>query len=54
LDFLDLSNTRITDQGLQYLNGMTRLRILRIVETEVTDAGVAELQRALPGLKIEK
>ncbi len=46
---VDLSNKKdLTDAGLVYLKGLTKLSTLWLSQTQVTDAGVAELQKALP------
>ncbi|MBA7617350.1 hypothetical protein ES703_24664 [subsurface metagenome] len=51
---LDLSDTHIGDEGLRYLQGLTHLRWLWIIQCEgVSDSGVAKLQKALPGCKID-
>lgn len=47
------SDARVTDAGLRHLKKMSRLRRLYLVGTEVTDAGVRELQQALPKVDIE-
>jgi hypothetical protein len=39
---------RVTDTGLKELRGLENLTELRISGTEVTDAGLRELQRSLP------
>ncbi|MCH8922648.1 MAG: leucine-rich repeat domain-containing protein, partial [Planctomycetes bacterium] len=50
---LDLSyNNKITDAGLEHLKGLKNLQSLDIQYTDVTDAGVKKLQRALPKCKI--
>jgi hypothetical protein len=54
LEFLWLGNTHVTDAGLSHLIGLKSLQSLSLKGTQVTDAGVAELQHALPSLKIEK
>ena len=46
--------SQITDAGLVHLKGMTGLQTLYLRGTKVTDAGVADLQKALPNCKIEK
>lgn len=45
---LYLSNTRVTDAGLEHLRGLMQLRFLDLRGTQVTEAGVRELERALP------
>jgi hypothetical protein len=54
LQELFLDGTAVTDGGLVHLHGLTRLNMLRLTNTKVTDAGVAELQRALPNLLVNK
>ena len=51
LQSLDLWYTGITDAGLKELAELKSLQVLNLPSL-VTDAGVAELQRALPTLKI--
>ncbi len=48
------NNTRLTDAGLVHLNGLTNLKMLSLRNTRVTVAGVAELRRALPQLRIRR
>ena len=43
-----------TDAGLDRLKGFTQLRELDLTGTQVTDAGVAKLQKALPNCKITR
>ena len=47
-----LDNTKITDAGLVHLKGLNRLQPLYLYGSQVTDAGIAELQQALPNRKI--
>jgi hypothetical protein len=47
------NNPKITDEGLTPLKGLTNLRDLDVTRTEVTDAGVKELQKTLPKVKIK-
>jgi internalin A len=42
----------VTDAGLKELAGMKGLQSLELYGTKVTDAGAAELQKALPTLTI--
>ncbi len=56
---LGLFNTQITDAGLLHFKGLTKLEMLYLAntddyptDTKITDAGVAELQKALPDCKI--
>jgi hypothetical protein len=48
-----LTNTQVSDAGLVHLQRLSGLKEISLKDTLVTDKGVAELQRALPGLKIE-
>jgi len=49
---LNLSRSKITDAGLVHLKGLTGLQTLDLGGTEVTDAGFADLKKALPNCKI--
>jgi hypothetical protein len=51
---LNLSGWKITDAGLVHLKGLTKLETLSLNFTKVTDAGVADLQKALPNCKISR
>jgi hypothetical protein len=54
LTHLVLSNTGITDASLKELAQCPRLTFLSVREVEnITKAGVAELRRARPNLKIQ-
>ena len=48
------SDTAVTDKGLDALKGLAGLRSLSLSGTKVTDAGVAELVKALPMLKVRR
>jgi CubicO group peptidase (beta-lactamase class C family) len=54
LESLNLFHTEVTDAGLSNLNGFKNLKRLYLFETKVTDAGADALQKALPGVKIER
>ena len=43
----------MTDAGLEHLKGLMQLQRLVLRNTKVTDAGVRDLQKALPNCKIE-
>ena len=47
-----LHGPKVTDAGLVHLKGLTSLQSLSLYRSQVTDAGVAELQKALPNCKI--
>lgn len=45
---LDLSHTKITDEGLRYLRGLQRLEYLLLLGTDVSDEAVYRLQQTIP------
>jgi internalin A len=45
-----IDNTAVSDAGLRHLKGLTRLELLQLYNTGITDAGTAEILKALPGL----
>lgn len=47
-----LHGPKVTDSGLVHLKGLTSLQSLTPFDTQVTDAGVKELQAALPNCSI--
>jgi formylglycine-generating enzyme required for sulfatase activity/dsDNA-binding SOS-regulon protein len=54
LEGLNLNETQVTDAGLVHLAGLTKLKGLVLNDTQVTDAGVAELKKALPRCHIQR
>ena len=54
LETLDISGTDVTDASIHFLLRLSNLRELSLRGTRVTDAGVAELERAMPGLKVTR
>lgn len=52
LEWLSLADTQITDIGLKRLASFDSLKELTLPAGTTTKAGIAELQRALPGCKI--
>lgn len=52
LHTLDLTEAKITDNGLEHLNGLSSLRNLCLVDTLVTDAGIRDLKKAVPGVGV--
>jgi Leucine-rich repeat (LRR) protein len=53
LQTFDLSDTQVTDAGLEHLKELTQLQTLDLSGTEATDEGVKRLQQALPNCTIE-
>jgi internalin A len=51
---MDLRFTQVTDSGLQELAGLNNLQTLGLDGTRSTDAGVAELRKALPKCNIQR
>jgi hypothetical protein len=54
LENLSLKMTVVTDGGLVHLRRLPRLKAIDLGYTHVTAKGVAELQKALPSLKIKR
>ena len=54
LRYLNLYGTKVSDKGLAALTGLKNLENLYLWQTPVTDAGAAELQKALPKVKINR
>jgi hypothetical protein len=52
LQRLFLTETYVTDEGLQRLKRLNWLKELNLVRTKVTAQGVAGLQKALPACRI--
>jgi hypothetical protein len=52
LSGLDLSDSHVTDAGLDHLKELTRLQLLDLRGTKVTEKGVKKLQQSLPNCKI--
>ncbi|MEO2018583.1 MAG: hypothetical protein ABGZ53_29885 [Fuerstiella sp.] len=51
---LVLKTKRVMDAGVVHLKGMTHLEVLAIINTQITDAGLAELKAALPNCDVGK
>lgn len=49
---LNLSNSQITDAGMEHLKGLTKLSELNLNNTQITDAGLQELKTSLPKCQI--
>ena len=52
LTWLVLMDTKLTDAGLRHFHRLKKLGRLDLEGTAVTDVGVAELKRVLPGCKV--
>jgi len=52
LGFLDLSNTQVTNAGLEYLKSFKNCKTIRLSGTNVTDRGIPKLKQTLTGCKI--
>ncbi len=53
--YITLANSFITDAGMEHLKGMTSLKSLDLSFTKkITDAGLAEIQAALPECDVIK
>lgn len=50
--WLGICDTEATDTGLQHFKRMTKLHILNVRRTKVTEDGVKELRRALPKVEV--
>jgi len=51
---LGLDGNPITDKGLAELKGLTALETLGVSDTQVTEAGVLDLQKTLPKAKVRR
>jgi hypothetical protein len=49
---IDVSSYRVTDAGLEHLEGLTQLKLVVVANTRVTDAAVAKLKQALPNIRV--
>jgi hypothetical protein len=47
-----LTNVKVTDECLAHLRCLSRLRLLRLGGAAVSDAGIMELRKELPGCKV--
>jgi hypothetical protein len=54
LRYLNLYGTKVSDKGLAAIANLKKLENLYLWQTPVTDAGAAELQKALPKVKINR
>jgi hypothetical protein len=54
LNILNLEGTHVTDAGLMHLAALRNLQGILLGGTQVTEAGVEKLQRALPKCTIHR
>jgi Leucine-rich repeat (LRR) protein len=55
LEYIHLGNTMITDSGLAHLQGLKKLKTVIVTFVAgVSDDGVAELQKAIPGVEVKR
>lgn len=54
VEVVNLDSAKLTDYDLKHLEGMKHLKQIYLSSTQVTDGGVAELQKALPNCKISR
>jgi hypothetical protein len=50
LEWLDLSDTQVSDAGLAHLRGLTQLQTLDLSNAQVSDAELSQLSESLPQL----
>lgn len=53
LEYLNLYGTQVSDEGLQALSGLKNLRKIYLWQTQVTPNAAAQLQEALPNLRVD-
>jgi hypothetical protein len=53
LEVLNLRNAKITDAGIDRIFGLRKLKQLNVVNTLLTETGVARLKAALPNARVE-
>jgi len=51
LKYLNLSRTKISDDGLRYLERLSRLKHLTTEGSGITEAGMSELRKKLPSIE---
>ena len=53
LEQLSIPRNAVTDKGLAHLKRLKKLKNLDVNMTQVTAAGVADLEQAVPGCKVQ-
>jgi hypothetical protein len=51
---LDLSLSKVNDEGLKELAQLKGLELLNVAATQVTDAGLAAIRKALPKCLVQR
>ena len=51
---LNLADTAVTDNAVEYLRKMPRLKTLRLTGTTISDQGVEKLRQSLPNCRAER
>lgn len=51
-DWLGLTDTQMSDEGLKYFKGFKKLKEINLLRTKVTEHGAEELKSSLPNLRI--
>ncbi len=52
LNLMNLAFTRVSDAGLMHLRDLPKLRLVQVINSAVTDAGVAEFKKARSGVNV--
>ena len=52
IEVLSIKSSALTDTGLMELRSWTKLQNLNLVDTKVTDSGIAALRQSLPSLRL--
>ena len=52
LNYLELVDVPITDDGIRHLKSCSTLTTLMLQKTKVTSAGVTEMRKSLPTLEV--
>ena len=54
LEMLYLDGSDVTDASLPTISSLQKLKMLTLVDCEISEAGYASLQRALPGCSMSR
>jgi hypothetical protein len=53
LEYLSVSDTNVGNAGIDWLEGLTRLRTLKVGKTKITRAGLNRFKEKNPNCRIE-